>query len=925
MNSAQNTDASGTKWPVFLPNTSFPMRGDLPHKEPEILLFWERHQIKERLKQKRDGSPKFVLTDGPPYANGAIHIGHALNKILKDFIAKYKALRGFQVVFRPGWDCHGLPIEQTVTKKLGDQAQKLTAQEIREFCRKEAAQWIGVQKEQFQRLGVFGDWEKPYITMDPGFEAEEIRVFAEAFKKGVVYRGMKPIYWNWALQTALAEAEVEYHIKKSPSIYLEFPIVDETLKRQLGLSPDQNVAFLVWTTTPWTLPANVALALNEQFTYGLFWDARRKCYLIMSAQTRPGVERDTQLTFEEKASFPGSQFAQWKVQHPFIDREVLVIFGDHVTQDMGTGVVHTAPGHGPDDYLMAKKYGLPILSPVGPDGVYTSEAGEFAGVHIKKADALIIEKLQSLGRLLWVGEIEHSYPHCWRTKIPLIFRATTQWFLGLDLPETCIRQKALKAIEQLHFYPEWGRSRFQAMIENRPDWCLSRQRIWGVPIPVYVCKKTGEILADYHIMLKIADLVERHPKGIEAYYETDPQEVIGAFVPQGDFGREGFAHGGDILDVWFDSGVVHAAVQKKTKGMDAVADVYVEGSDQHRGWFNTSLLTALVTDGRPPYRSLLTHGFIQQSKGVKMSKSKGGGADPVHFASTKGADILRLWCAHEELGKDVIWGEDLIERVTETYRRLRNTFRFLLGALADFQAKKHLLPYGQLTRLDQWALHRLNELNQEVIEAYDQYAFHKVYHAVNEYVTVDLSSFYLDILKDRLYTYRLDHPDRRSAQTALYYILDVLNSLVAPILSFLSEEVYSHREKVDHPDSIFLVDFPTPRSEWKRMDLAREIDVILGWRSTIQKELELLRAQKIIGSSLEARVLLQVSEDYRSLIENWQQLREIFIVSDLQVSFGNFAVKVSRHSGNKCPRCWIYYDRLESPNNICAKCVEAVT
>lgn len=908
------------KYTVALPQTTFPMKGDLPKREPELLQFWEQNQIAKKLMHKNQNR-FFVLPDGPPYANGSIHIGHALNKTLKDIIIKYKNLQGYQAVFRPGWDCHGLPIEQSVAKKLGDEAKLKTPAQIRELCRAEAAHWVGVQKEQFKRLGVFADWENPYLTMDPAYEAQEVREFAKAFEQGVVYRGLKPVYWNWSLQTALAEAEVEYHPHKSPSIYVSFPQLEA--ERFWGQKFEQDVSFLIWTTTPWTLPANVAVCLNKDFVYGLY--RTEEGYLVLAKDLAESVSKETNKELSLLQEKLGSELQDLFLQHPFIAREVPVIFGEHVTKEAGTGCVHTAPGHGPDDYMVGLKYQLPILSPVGPDGCFLPEVNEFAGIHILKANPLIVEKLNSLKRLFYVSQVEHSYPHCWRTKIPLIYRATHQWFMGLDQEASQIRKKSLAAMEQIAFFPDWGRARFKAMIENRPDWCLSRQRVWGVPIPVLICKKTGEPLADYQMMLKIADAIENQG-GIEAFYQQDPNELAKAAVwptdiPQ--FGTEGFTHSRDILDVWFDSGICHAAVQAKTTGMSVPADIYLEGSDQHRGWFNTSMLTSMVTNGHPPFKALVTHGFIQQAKGVKMSKSKGGGVDPLEFSNTKGADILRLWCAHEDYGKDIIWGDDLVERVTETYRRLRNTFRFLAGVLADFNPQTHKIDYQNLTPYDQWALHRLNQLIRSVTEAYDEYAFYRVYHLVNQYVTVDLSALYLDILKDRLYTFALASPERRSGQTVVFEILNALNTLIAPILSFLAEEVYQHRLNKDQI-SIFLEPFAVPNQQWDNSLLAQDVQTIFVLRDQVQKQLEDLRNQKVIGSSLEASVHIYAEGAQLELLQKWSQLREILIVSELLIKPGTFKIEISKVEGLKCPRCWVYTPQLDATHGVCQKCLPAV-
>jgi len=910
--------STAKKWNVFLPKTDFPMKGELPKKEPELIQFWQDIKLREELNRRQESATSFTLPDGPPYANGSIHIGHALNKVLKDIIVKYKSLRGYRVVFRPGWDCHGLPIEQAVSKKLGEKARSATPAEIRALCRQEAQHWIGVQKEQFRRLGVLADWEQPYYTMDPAFEAEEVREFARAFEKGVIYQGVKPVYWNWSLQTALAEAEVEYHNIKSPSIYVQFPLSAQA-KEHLSLSSDAQAYAMIWTTTPWTLPANVAIAAHPELSYGLYQSNSNNCYYLLATDLAEVVAALREEKWDLVKSLVGQDLEGLQAQHPFIAREVPIVLGQHVTKESGTGLVHTAPGHGPDDFAVGKKYGLPVLSPVGPDGCFTQEVPEWAGLHIYKANPLIVEKLKTLGLLYHVSEYEHSYPHCWRTKIPLIFRATSQWFLGLDLPGSEIRKKSLEALSKIEFFPEWGLARFQAMIENRPDWCLSRQRIWGVPIPVYICKKTGAALAEPEIMYKIADLIEKG--GIEAYYTTPPEAVIGPRKFEGEFGAQGFKHSEDILDVWFDSGIVHAAVQGHTPGMSRVADIYLEGSDQHRGWFNTSMLTSMVTQGHPPFKALVTHGFILAARGEKMSKSKGQGADPMDFSSQKGADILRLWCAHEDYGKDILWGQDLIDRVSETYRKWRNSFRFLLGALADFQPDRDALAYEALTGYDQWALHRLARLHQDVTKAYDEYAFYRVYHLINQYVTTDLSAGYVDVIKDRLYTWRRSHPGRRSCQTVLYQILQHLVVYVSPILSFLAEEVYQHIPW-HQQKSVFLESYPTFPAEWLNEPLAQEVESLLSIKEKVQKALEEKRQARVIGSSLEASVSLTLPQKQYALVSRWAEFKDLLIVSELKIREGEFNIQVEPHAGKKCSRCWKYYHEL-LPEGVCQECALA--
>ena len=922
MTQSSNPPTPDYKATIRLPQTEFPMKGNLPTKEPEMIKKWEQNSIYQKMVAKNKGRP-FVLPDGPPYANGSIHIGHALNKTLKDIIIKYKNMSGFSAPFIPGWDCHGLPIEHAVMKGLGSKAKEKSENEIRELCRAEASKWVGVQKEQFRRLGVLADWSHPYLTMSPEYEAEEVREFARAYKTGSIYLGTKPVYWNWTLQTALADAEVEYHQHRSPSIYVKFDVKDPATLKRLG-NPEKPTSFVIWTTTPWTLPANLGICLSADFDYSIF-DAGNE-NLIIAKGLKEFFEKETGLSLKEGFNFKGADLDRGVAQHPFIDRTSLIVLGPHVTLDAGTGCVHTAPGHGADDYKVGLKYDLPILSPVGPNGTYTEEVPEYKGINIFKANPMIVERLKESGHLLAYKEFEHSYPHCWRSKTPLIFRATPQWFIGLDLETTEIRKKTLKAFDQIKFFPPWGEARLRAMMENRPDWCLSRQRIWGVPIPIFYCRKTGQPLADYTVMMKVADVMEKEG-GIDAFFKYPPEYFIGSFKTQGDFGSEGFVHGKDILDVWFDSGVCHAAVQKRREGLAVPADIYLEGSDQHRGWFNTSLLSSMVTNGVPPFKALVTHGFVTDSQGLKMSKSKGNVVDPVEVGNKSGVEILRLWSAYEDYGQDLSCGNTELDRVTETYRRIRNTMRFLLGATNDFDPKKDQIEYQNLTEVDQWALDRLFDLTQKITDAYNEYSFYKVYHALNTFFTVDLSATYLDILKDRLYTWKPQGRERRGSQTVIYLMTDYLVRMMAPILSFLAEEVYTYM-KGDKQESVFLLNFPQAPAQWKNQALADRFIELIKVRTDVQKELEILRANKIIGASLEAHVKITADDNLLALLKAFSGLREFLIVSKVDLDKGSYKVHAEKATGEKCVRCWTYSTEIihtTEHSGICPKCVEALT
>lgn len=937
----QKNEPSRYKATVFLPTTDFPMKGNLPQKEPEIIQQWKDRKIYEKMISKNSKGPNFTMPDGPPYANGAIHIGHALNKCLKDIVIKYKNMQGFEAVFIPGWDCHGLPIEHGVMKTLSEAKKTATDAEILQLCRSEAAKWVKEQGAQFERLGVLADWENPYLTMSPDYEAEEIREFARAYKTGLVYRGEKPVYWNWFLKTALAEAEVEYHMHRSPSIYVKFPIVQPSTLKKLG-SPNGQVYSVIWTTTPWTLPANVAIAVNEDFDYGVFevlsgndqFSPQGKEFFVLASKMQESFEKETGTKLKLVSQIKGSELDGESARHPFYDRDSKIVLGHHVSLEAGTGNVHTAPGHGADDYKIGLKYNLPILSPVGEDGTYTKEVPEYQSVHIFKANPLIIERLKTLGALVSHKDIEHSYPHCWRTKKPLIFRATPQWFIGMDLPSEggTLRERIQKAVSETKFFPAWGEARLKAMMENRPDWCLSRQRIWGVPIPVFYCIATGNPLIDFEIMMKVADVVE-FEGGIDAFYKNSVDKFIGDYkIPAGcpeGFGSQGFRHGKDILDVWFDSGICHAAVQKKRKGMKIPADIYLEGSDQHRGWFNTSLISSMVTNGIPPYKSLITHGFVNDSQGRKMSKSLGNTVVPQEVYSQNGAEILRLWSVYEDYGQDLTCGKEELTRVMETYRRLRNTMKYFLGVLPDFDFEKDQVPYDQMTPIDQWILHELNLLTERMTAAYDNYEFYKVYHLLNTFFTVTVSANYLDLLKDRIYTWKKSDQPRRSSQTAIYQICDHVIRMMAPVLSFLAEESYSYFQCPQKKESVFLLEFPKIQAQWKNPGIASDFEELLKVRSEVQKELEQLRAQKTIGASLEAHVEVQLNGKSFDVFKKYEKdLREFFIVSTVQLTQGEGKISVKKAAGEKCERCWVYstsISQVEETRGVCPKCVEALS
>lgn len=931
-----------------LPQTDFPMRAGLPAREPEQVERWNRDAIFDQMvkKNRARSAPRFLLHDGPPYANGNIHIGHVLNKVLKDVVIKYKNMAGFEAPFVPGWDCHGLPIELGVEKQLLDaKRDKATVpiSELRQMCRDYASKYVDLQKSQFQRLEVFGDWNDPYLTMSPQYVASIVRELGRCASSGVLYKGNKPVHWCFSCATALAEAEIEYAEKKSPSIYVKFDLTRETIQsisdldaisKKVGAS---RVSLVAWTTTPWTLPANLGLSLNPEFEY-----------VAIKAPTLEGTEiwivaQGLQETFEkaigfEKTSTPlltlkAESFHRKKARHPFIERDSLILLGSHVTLDAGTGVVHTAPGHGVDDYKIGSKYGLEILAPVDEKGRFNSAFAEMQGQFVFKTNEPIIAKLAESGHLIHRQDIQHSYPHCWRCHSPVIFRATPQWFIGME-PRPgmsggrALRKESEEAIRQVEWIPSWGINRILGMIESRPDWCISRQRTWGVPITVFYCEKCGEPKADEKVFNFVADRMDR--EGTDIWF-TDPAEKL---IPPGTRCKacngESFRKEKDILDVWFDSGVSHAAVCDARK-LGWPADLYLEGSDQHRGWFQTSLLTAVATRGRAPYRTVLTHGFVNDKEGKKMSKSKGNVTSPLDLMKTHGAEILRLWVTLEDYRNDVSFSTESLDRVSESYRKIRNTIRFLLGNLHDFNPDTDSVSVDQVRgKLDRWALSRAAETFKQVRAAYERYEFHQIYQLLVNFSAVDLSAVYFDILKDRLYTAGKASIERRASQTAMFLIAGGFTRAIAPILSFTAEEVwgmlplYQGKEK-----SVFLADFDAKLEKWSDPKLEEVFASAWTVRDVTLKALEEARNAKAIGHPREAKVTLTVDAPARTALEQTgEDLGRLFLVSELEVKAGdNVSAVVSRASGEKCARCWVYSTEVgkSKPHpELCGRCTEAV-
>jgi isoleucyl-tRNA synthetase len=920
-----------------LPKTKFPMKARLANREPGQLKSWEENRLYKKIRQSSLGRDLFILHDGPPYANGHIHIGTALNKILKDIIVRSRQMSGFDAVYVPGWDCHGLPIEHSVEKELGAEKFKMTLAEIRRSCRAYAEKYIDIQREEFKRLGVMGEWENPYLTMNYAYEAAIAHECSKFALNGSLFRSKKPIYWCCSCQTALAEAEIEYHDESSPSIFVKFPVQDDLSDQIPGLA-GKNVFVVIWTTTPWTIPANLAIALHPDFTYAAV-DTKNGEVLILAKELIEGCMKSFGFSdFSILAEMGSDSLERKKCRHPIYDRESLIILGSHVTLEAGTGCVHTAPGHGREDYEVGLLYDLEAYSPVDDTGCFTQEADPFNGQFVFEANLDIVAKLQENGALVHREELKHSYPHCWRCKKPVIFRATPQWFISMD--KTGLRKNALEAIDKVTWIPHWGRERIYGMIENRPDWCVSRQRAWGVPIAIFYCEKCESLYLNEEIIQRIYKLFQEH--GADIWFEKNVKELLPEDVVCDTCGNNTFVKENDILDVWFDSGVSHAAVLEERSYLKWPADLYLEGSDQHRGWFHSSLLTAVGTRGRAPYESVLTHGFVVDAKGKKMSKSLGNVVAPEEVIKKHGAEILRLWVSASDYRDDVRISENILKQLSDAYRRIRNTSRFMLGNLFDFDPSKDMVPYESMPEIDRFALHRLQELIERIRNAYDTYEFHIIYHALYNYCIVDLSAFYLDILKDRLYTSPAESSGRKSAQTVIYILLDSLSRIMAPILAFTAEEIWNYIPgRKENAESVHLSSLPVVNEAWKDDRLAKNWKLLLEVRGEISKSLEDARVKKIVGHSLDALVTLYADDDlYDRLCPYKDDLRSIFIVSKTHLVKGEkpagafechdihgLAVKVDSAEGDKCERCWVHDisvgTDLERPT-ICSRCQDAL-
>ena len=919
-----------------LPETEFPMRAGLPEREPEFLKYWEENKIYEKKQELHAGRKKFVLHDGPPYANGKIHMGTALNKILKDIIMKYKYAQGFDTPYVPGWDTHGMPIEHAAIKNLGLNRHELDTLVLRKECHDYALKWIDEQRTDFKRLGVLGDWDHPYITMTHDYEAVQIHVFGEMAKKGYIYKGKKAVYWCPHCETALAEAEIEYGEEKSPAIFVKMPLVKDN-----GMLPEaaqgKPAYIVIWTTTPWTMPANVAIALHPDFEYA--WVECEGEILFMAKEMLEAVGKVCKKDLSNIiGTCKGKDMEYAECRHPFetIDRKSLVVLADYVTLEAGTGCVHTAPGHGADDFETGVRYNLPIICPVDGSGKLTAEAGvDFAGMFVFDANVPIIKYLAGLNRLFGKENIRHQYAHCWRCKNPIIYRATEQWFASVD----GFREEALNAIaNHVQWIPSWGEARIHNMVADRHDWCISRQRVWGVPIPIFYCEDCNEHLVNDDTINAVADLFAK--EGSDAWWAHSAEEIL----PQGTkcpkCGGTHFRKESDIMDVWFDSGSSHAAVCKTRPELAWPADMYLEGSDQHRGWFQSSLLTSVATEGKAPYRAVLTHGYVVDGEGRKMSKSVGNTVAPQEVIAQYGADIIRLWAASSDYKADIRISKEILKQLSEVYRKIRNTIRYILGNTNDFNYETDKVEFKDMLELDRWALMHMQLLKKEVSAAYESYDFHVLYHAIHNFCSVEMSSYYLDILKDRLYAYKADSFERRSAQTAMYEIMLDLVVMIAPVLSFTMEEVWQFMKKpASMPESVFMMPWPECKEEYIDEALESKWDNFIEIRSEITRALEGARRAKTIGHSLDAKVELHATGEALAILRSVEgDLATLLIVSQAKLVEGlaggveatgreDLKVTVQAAEGEKCERCWIYSDTVgkdaEHPT-VCARCAAAL-
>jgi isoleucyl-tRNA synthetase len=933
--------AKPLKSTLNLPQTAFAMKANLPVNEPIRLAAWQQQDLYAQIRAARAGAPKYILHDGPPYANGAIHLGHALNKCIKDFVVKTKTMAGFDSPYVPGWDCHGLPIEIKVDEQLGRKKLEMDPLAVRRACREYAQKYVDLQRSQFERIGVFGRWQNPYLTMSLPYEASIVETFYDFFEKGFVYKGLKPVYWCIHDRTALAEAEIEYEMHTSPSIYVRYKLTSDPAAIDFALA-GLPVYTIIWTTTPWTLPASLAVAFNPELEYVALKNTDGNVYIVADALAEATRKACNLPDAVEIARFKGEKLDRVTFQHPFLEREILGVLADYVTTEQGTGAVHTAPSHGADDFATGTKYGLSQLCDVDNAGRIRNGLPEYDGLQIFKANPVIIELVRARGALMGRSEINHSYPHCWRCHNPVIFRATEQWFISMETPMTApdgspttFRQRTLDEIANVVWDPSWGQERISNMIATRPDWTISRQRIWGVPIAVFMCEKCHTPLNDKAINKSIVELFRR--EGADAWYAHDVASLLPAGTACASCGATEFRKEMDILDVWFESGASWHAVLDVEPELHWPADLYTEGGDQHRGWFHSSILTSVAVRGKAPYKMVATSGWTLDEQGRAFSKSLGNGVDPVDIAKRLGGEIVRLWVASVDFREDVAASESLMQRVSDNYRKLRNTFRFLLGNLHDFDpSNNEIHDFAKLEPLDQYILARTAELDARIRAAYDDFEFHRAYHALNEYINSDLSALYLDVLKDRLYTFAPNHPARRSAQTALWRIVETLTRLVAPILSFTADEVWQSLPKVEGREaSVHLALFPdiaeivpgrvkTIEEDWEKL---------LAVRDEVLLSLEAARQAKLVGKGLDARVHIETSGGTLSLLERYESsLKELFNVSQVSLSHiehpnGETRVITAAAEGVKCERCWNYTTDVGNDARyptVCLRCAEAL-
>ena len=912
-----------------LPSTDFAMRAELPKRESAMLDYWQGMDLYGSMLKNAEGKPLFVLHDGPPFSNGNIHMGHALNKILKDFINKSRVMMGYQVPYIPGWDNHGMPIESAIIKKNKLDHKKMSVSDFRSACHDFAQSFIDIQRDQFKRLGITGDWEHPYATMAPEFEAREVRVFGEMYRKGYIYKGLKPVYWCPKDETALAEAEIEYQTDPCTSIYVKFRLVDDAGKLA-GVCDLANTYVVIWTTTTWTLPGNLAIALNPMETYAVV-KAGAENYIVAEALCEKTMQAGGIEEYEIIARMQGSEFEFMKAAHPFIDRESVLVNADYVTMESGTGCVHTAPGFGADDYLTCRRYNIDIIVPVDDRGDQTKDAGKFEGMRYDQSNVAILEDLKESGALFASEEISHEYPHCWRCKSPIIFRATPQWFCSVD----AFKNEAVAACDNVRWLPAWGGERMVQMIRERADWCISRQRKWGLPIPVFYCEDCGEVICDEKTIDSVSAIFAK--KGSNAWFDLEAAELLPAGYVCPKCGKTHFSKETNTLDGWFDSGSTHFGVLSEKEWP---ADVYLEGADQYRGWFQSSLLTAVGSTGKPeaPFKQVLTHGWVVDGEGRAMHKSLGNGVDPLDMIKKYGADLVRLWVASADYRVDVRASDAIFKQLSDAYRKIRNTARFLLADLYDFNPDTDALPFDELYDIDKWIVAGMNALVKEAREAYEDYEFHVIYHAVSDFCTVELSKLYIDITKDRVYTEAADSKARRSAQTAMYYIISSLTRLVAPLLAFTAEEIWQSmpHKASDKKQSVFLNEMPAFDEALTFPEATARYNELLTLRESVMKALELARAEKRIGKSLDAKVTVfaEGDADYALLSRFEQELPTLFIVSQVELvkaaapesavlDESPVGVLVEAAEGEKCDRCWNFTKqpyRDDEQGCLCPRC-----